>query len=74
MQPTKLQLKEDGKNAPFKSPYGLKACFILAQNYPARCVSASHLEKEIAVSGKYIEKIMRMLSYIYTGARRNLTG
>ena len=23
-----------------KSQYGLKACFILAQNYPARCVSA----------------------------------
>ena len=45
-----------------KSQYGLKACFILAQNYPERCVSASQLEKEIAVSGKYIEKIMRMLS------------
>lgn len=45
-----------------KSQYGLKACYILAQNYPQRCVSASALEKEIAVSGKYIEKIMRMLS------------
>ncbi len=45
-----------------KSQYGLKACYILAQNYPHRCVSASALEKEIAVSGKYIEKIMRMLS------------
>ena len=45
-----------------KSQYGLKACFILAQNYPSRCVSASALEREIAVSGKYIEKIMRMLS------------
>ena len=45
-----------------KSQYGLKACFILARNYPDRCVSASHLEKEIAVSSKYIEKIMRMLS------------
>ena len=45
-----------------KSQYGLKACFILAQNYPNKCVSASQLEKEIAVSGKYIEKIMRMLS------------
>ena len=45
-----------------KSQYGLKACFILAQNYPERCVSASVLEKEIAVSSKYIEKIMRMLS------------
>ena len=45
-----------------KSQYGLKACFILARNYPRRCVSASALEKEIAVSSKYIEKIMRMLS------------
>ena len=45
-----------------KSQYGLKACFILAQNYPSKCVSASALEKEIAVSGKYIEKIMRMLA------------
>lgn len=45
-----------------KSQYGLKACFILAQNYPSRCISASMLEKEIAVSAKYIEKIMRMLS------------
>lgn len=45
-----------------KSQYGLKACFLLAQNYPNRCVSASVLEKEIAVSSKYIEKIMRMLA------------
>lgn len=45
-----------------KSQYGLKACYILALNYPDRCVSASALEKEIAVSGKYIEKIMRMLA------------
>lgn len=45
-----------------KSQYGLKACFILAKNYPDRCVSASRLEKEIAVSGKYIEKIMRLLA------------
>ncbi len=45
-----------------KSQYGLKACYILALNYPEKCVSASSLEKEIAVSGKYIEKIMRMLS------------
>ena len=44
------------------SQAGLKACFILAQNYPARCVSASAIEREIAVSGKYIEKIMRMLA------------
>ena len=45
-----------------KSQYGLKACYILACNYPDKCVSASALEREIAVSGKYIEKIMRMLS------------
>ncbi len=46
-----------------KSQYGLKACFILAKHYNSRCISASMLEKEIAVSNKYIEKIMRMLSY-----------
>ena len=58
-----------------KSQYGLKACFILAQNYPDRCVSASHLEKEIAVSGKYIEKIMRMLSGAgIVTAERGVTG
>lgn len=38
------------------------ACHILATNYPDNLVSASLLEKQIAVSGKYIEKIMRMLS------------
>ena len=58
-----------------KSQYGLKACFILAQNYPKRCVSASALEKEIAVSGKYIEKIMRMLSgHGIVAAERGVTG
>ncbi len=58
-----------------KSQYGLKACFILAQNYPERCVSASQLEKEIAVSGKYIEKIMRMLSGAgIVAAERGVTG
>ena len=58
-----------------KSQYGLKACFILAQNYPDRCVSASALEKEIAVSGKYIEKIMRMLSgQGVVTAERGVTG
>ena len=46
-----------------KSQYGLKACVILSKNYNSRCISASLLEKEIAVSNKYIEKIMRMLSY-----------
>ena len=38
------------------------ACHILARNYPDKAVSASMLEKYIAVSGKYIEKILRMLS------------
>ena len=46
-----------------KSQYGLKACVILSKYYDSRCISASTLEKEIAVSNKYIEKIMRMLSY-----------
>ena len=45
-----------------KSQYGLKLCYILACNYPDKRKSASALEKEIAVSGKYIEKIMRLLS------------
>lgn len=45
-----------------KTHYGLMACHILAINYPETFVSASTLEKHIAVSGKYIEKIMRMLS------------
>ena len=38
------------------------ACHILALNYPNNPVSASTLEGHIAVSGKYLEKIMRMLS------------
>ena len=45
-----------------KTHYGLMACHILARNYPDKSVSASLLEKYIAVSGKYLEKIMRMLS------------
>ena len=45
-----------------KTHYGLMACHILARNYPDKSVSASMLEKYIAVSGKYLEKIMRMLS------------
>ncbi len=43
-----------------KSQYGLRACYILALN-PDKPMSASTLEKEISVSSKYIEKIMRML-------------
>ena len=45
-----------------KTHYGLIACHILGVNYPDIPVSASMLEKHIGVSGKYLEKIMRMLS------------
>ena len=45
-----------------KTHYGLMACHILGNNYPDRAVSASALESAISVSGKYLEKIMRMLS------------
>ncbi len=45
-----------------KTHYGLMACHILAINYPDNAVSASVLESQIAVSSKYLEKIMRMLS------------
>ena len=45
-----------------KTRYGLRACIILGQNYKKSSVSASVLESVIAVSGKYIEKIMRILS------------
>lgn len=44
-----------------RSRYGLKLSYILAENYPVR-VSAAALEREIKVSGKYIEKIMRALT------------
>jgi len=44
-----------------KSRYGLRACYILAENYPEH-VSATALEKGINVSNKYIEKIMRVLT------------
>ena len=45
-----------------KTHYGLIACHILAKSYPDEWVSASVLESKISVSGKYLEKIMRMLS------------
>lgn len=45
-----------------KTHYGLMACLILGRNYPDNAVSASILESQIGVSGKYLEKIMRMLS------------
>ena len=45
-----------------KTRYGLRACIILGQNYQKSSVSASTLETMIAVSGKYLEQIMRILS------------
>ena len=45
-----------------KAKYGIKACHILGLNYPDNSVSASVLESYIAVSSKYLEKIMRLLT------------
>lgn len=45
-----------------KTHYGLMACHILGRNYPDGQVSASTLESQIKVSGKYLERIMRILS------------
>ena len=45
-----------------KTHYGLMACHILGRAYPENIVSAKELEGKIAVSGKYLEKIMRELS------------
>ncbi|MBQ3596957.1 MAG: Rrf2 family transcriptional regulator [Clostridia bacterium] len=45
-----------------KTKYGIKACHFLGINYQKTHVSASTLENYIQVSGKYLEKIMRMLS------------
>ena len=45
-----------------KTHYGLMACHVLGNNYPDNAVSATALETYISVSGKYLEKIMRMLS------------
>lgn len=44
-----------------KTHYGLLACYYLGTN-PDTAVPASALENYISVSGKYLEKIMRMLS------------
>ncbi len=54
-----------------KTHYGLMACHILGNNYPDNPVSASTLESKLGVSGKYLEKILRMLSKrnIVTAAR-----
>ncbi len=63
LQPKRLQLRERKKvKLSSKTHYGLMACHILAKNYPDKTVSASVLENYIQVSGKYLEKIMRMLS------------
>lgn len=45
-----------------KTHYGLMACHILGTSGSKNPVSASVLETQISVSGKYLEKIMRMLS------------
>ncbi len=45
-----------------KTHYGLMACHILGKHYPDDTVSATTLEKQISVSGKYLEKIMRLLT------------
>jgi len=45
-----------------KAKYGIKACHMLGLNYPDNSVSASALESYIAVSSKYLEKIMRLLT------------
>ena len=62
-----MQLVRNGKDKgkmklSSKTHYGLMACHILAENYPDSTVSASALESRISVSGKYLERIMRMLS------------
>ena len=45
-----------------KTHYGLLACYHLCKNYPDTPTPASELESIISVSGKYLEKIMRMLT------------
>lgn len=45
-----------------KTHYGLIACHILAAKFPNETVSATALENAIGVSGKYLERIMRILS------------
>lgn len=44
-----------------KTHYGLNACYILGINFGKEPISASYLEVVLGVSGKYLEKIMRML-------------
>ena len=45
-----------------QSNYGLKGCYILAQNYNSEPIPSSKLEEKIGVSKKYLERIMRTLS------------
>lgn len=45
-----------------KTRYGLRICHALAVNTDNSPQSASELEKELGVSAKYIEKIMRILA------------
>ena len=45
-----------------KTHYGLMAANVLGKNYPDNPVSAKTLESYIRVSGKYLERIMRMLT------------
>ena len=44
-----------------KAHYGLQACQILAEA-GGGAVSATELEEKVGVSGKYLEKIMRILT------------
>lgn len=44
-----------------KAHYGLQACFLLAKAN-GKSISAKELEKEIGVSCKYLERIMRTLT------------
>lgn len=44
-----------------KTRYGLRICHALAVNSNGAPLSASGLERELGVSAKYIEKIMRIL-------------
>ena len=57
-----------------KAHYGLQACQILAEVYDAS-VSATELEEKVGVSGKYLEKIMRILTGCgVVAARRGAQG
>ena len=58
-----------------KTHYGLMASIMLGKVYPDGTISASELEKGIGVSGKYLEKIMRLLgSRSIVSANRGANG